>query len=77
MNKDSIKEFISKGISENVNEFIKMEFEGAVEEILKTVIESIMKAERTAYLSESENNKGNGYYERIVKYLERYLRIKV
>jgi len=77
MNKDSIKEFISKGISENVNEFIKMGFEGAVEEILKTVIESIMKAERTAYLSESENNKGNGYYERIVKYLEKYLRIKI
>ena len=27
--------------------------------------------------SESENNKGNGYYERIVKYLEKYLRIKI
>jgi putative transposase len=49
-----------------------------VDEIMRIVYEGVMKAERTAFLSEAEGgNKANGYYCRVVKSTNKYVRMAI
>jgi transposase-like protein len=49
-----------------------------VDEIMRIVYEGVMKAERTAYLSETDKeNKANGYYFRMVKSTNKYVSMAI
>jgi len=51
--------------------------ENAIEKIVKTVFESILKSERDEFLSGQIGNKGNGYYERMARSINKYFKLQV
>ena len=53
--------------------------EDMIEEILKTVFNTLMRIEKEIFMEEKENkeNKCNGYYRRMAKGITKYFKIKV
>ena len=52
--------------------------ENAIEEIMKTVFETIMKLERTEFLKNSKvKNKANGFYSRLARSITNYFRLRI
>jgi transposase-like protein len=51
--------------------------EFATTQIIQTVFETLLVAERNIFLKNSENNKGNGYYSRIAKTLSGKFRLNI
>jgi len=75
----TLNEFLEK----NILDIIQYEKENAIEIIVKTFFETILKLERSQYLesynenAESFTNKANGYYERFIKCINQYLKLKI
>lgn len=60
-----------------IEDIIYYDKENAIEKIIKTVFESILKSERDEFLSGQLGNKGNGYYERMARSINKYFSLQV
>lgn len=60
-----------------IEDIIYYDKENAIEKIVKTVFESILKSERDEFLSGQIGNKGNGYYERMARSINKYFSLQV
>jgi len=60
-----------------IEDIIYHDKENAIEKIVKTVFESILKSERDEFLSGQIGNKGNGYYERMARSINKYFSLQV
>lgn len=65
-----------------IQDFLYYDKENAIENIVKTVFETILHAERTDFLNQYNKehdikNKANGYYKRIAKSVNKYLKFSV
>ncbi len=60
-----------------IEDIIYYDKENAIEKIVKTVFESILKSERDEFLSDQIGNKGNGYYERMARSINKYFSLQV
>ena len=65
-------------LSRTLTDYLDYDPEHAVEEIVKVVFEALLVSERTEFLAHSSSsNKGNGYYGRLARILDKYLTIQV
>lgn len=65
-------------LQKSIEDILMYDPKNSIEIILKTVMEAILKAERGEFLlSSEENNKGNGYYERLVRGVNQYFKLNV
>lgn len=65
-------------LQKNIEDILYYDKENAIMLIIKIVWEAIMKAERDYYLENCKTpNKGNGYYERLVRAINKYFKINV
>ena len=66
-------------LEKSIEHILYFENENAIDLIIKTVFESILKAERTEFLANnnSENNKANGYYTRLAKAINKYFKLSI
>lgn len=60
-----------------IDDILYYDKENAIEKIVKTVFESILKSERDEFLSNQIGNKGNGYYERMARSINKYFKLQV
>lgn len=68
-----IKEELTKCIEDTIHYDPK----NAVESVVQQVFEIILKYERRSFLDKAEDNKGNGYYERLARSVNQYFKLKV
>ena len=70
---------LEKNLLKVVNDMMHYESSTAIELIIQTVFETIMNLERKEFLNENKDhkNKGNGYYERLVRAVNNYIKLKV
>ena len=71
---------IKQAYQEFLDETIKNLHQGQrldVQTILCQVFESLMESERAVFLSESLDNKGNGFYSRFINHLQGRFEIKI
>lgn len=72
---------LSNILEKNIKDILYYDKGNAIENIVKTVFETILLTERTEFLGSNKNekikNKGNGYYEKIAKYVNKYLKISI
>lgn len=72
---------LSINLAQIMEDVFKYHKQDAVSIILKKVFELIMQAERKEYLKECRQegnyNKGNGYYERLIKSIKAHFKVKV
>lgn len=68
---------INLHLQRNIEDVLHYDKNNAVENILKLVFETIMNAERNEYLLDSEDNKANGYYERLAKGINKYFKLSI
>ncbi|MES0488985.1 MAG: transposase, partial [Leptospirales bacterium] len=68
-----------ENLTKVVKDILHYDNTNAIEKIIKTVFETIMNLERKEYLRENKvpENKGNGYYERLVRAVNNYIKLKV
>jgi putative transposase len=79
MKDDNRKDFLSKELEFDMKKILENNSREGMEEILRVVFEYLMKLERDVYLEEEGdfNNKANGYYSRMAKFITNYFKIKV
>jgi len=70
--------------AKNINDILTYDQENAIENIVKIFFETILKYDRKEFLNEynkdtqlGEKNKGNGYYEKVVKCINKYFKLKI
>lgn len=70
---------ITTELMNNIKHILHYDQKNAIETIVKSVFETILNLERKEFLESeaSENNKANGYYERLARAINSYFRIKV
>ena len=75
---------IMQYFAKNINDILTYDQENAIENIVKMFFETILKYDRKEFLNEynkdsqlNEKNKGNGYYEKIVKCINKYFKLKI
>ena len=70
---------LDENLTKVVKDILHYDNANAIEKIIKTVFETIMNLERNEYLRENKvpGNKGNGYYERLVRAVNDYIKLKV
>jgi putative transposase len=69
---------IKENLQKNIEDILQYDPNSAVESIVKTVFETILKSERQEFLANSEiPNKGNGYYERMARSINQYFKLSV
>ncbi len=70
---------ITINLEKNIADLLHYDKEKAIENIVKVVFETIFKSERTEYLKihKNTNNKGNGYYPRLLKSINHYFKLKI
>jgi len=70
---------LDKNLLKVVNDMLHYDSNTAIEKIIQTVFETIMNLERDEFLQNNKNqsNKGNGYYERLVRAVNNYIKLKV
>ncbi|AVC44632.1 hypothetical protein B4919_07495 [Francisella tularensis subsp. novicida] len=56
---------INLQLQKNIQDVLHYDKGNAVENIVKLVFETIINAEKSQFLSTSEGNKVNGYYQRL------------
>ena len=66
-------------IEKSIEDILYYDEENAIESVVKTVFETILKCERQDHLkaSHSLGNKGNGYYTRIARSVNKYFTLQV
>lgn len=65
-------------LQKSIEDILMYDPKNSIEVILKTVMEAILKAERGEFLlSSEEKNKGNGFYERLVRGVNQYFKLNV
>lgn len=68
---------VKDALEKCIIDIIYYDKENAIEKIIKTVFESILKSERDDFLSNQTGNKGNGYYERMARSINKYFSLQV
>lgn len=68
---------INLQLQRNIQDVLHYDKDNAVENIVKLVFETIMNAERSEFLSESEGNKANGYYQRLAQGINKYFKLNI
>lgn len=70
---------IKESLIKNIEHFLEYDKKNAIEEIVKSVFESILKLERSEFLNISNDpeNKANGYYQRLARSINQYIKINV
>ncbi len=68
---------INLQLQKNIQDVLHYDRDNAVENIVKLVFETIMNAERSEFLSESEGNKANGYYQRLAQGITKYFKLNI
>ena len=70
---------IQESLVKNIEHFLEYDKKNAIENIVKSVFETILKMERTEFLNNSSNplNKANGYYQRLARSINQYIQINV
>jgi len=60
---------IKESLIKNIEYFFEYDKKNAIEDIVKSVFETILKLERTDFLNTSKDpeNKANGYYKRLAR----------
>ena len=78
MSDNNTEKFLSKVLESDMDRILeKIKGDGA-KIILQTVLNTLMKSERAAYLSkDKDSNKANGYYPRMAQVLTDYFKIQV
>ena len=75
------KDDYSKLLEKSIKDLIFYKKENGIDMIIKSVFETIMGIERKLYLEDcksmNKKNKGNGYYYRLIKSINKYCRMKI
>lgn len=68
-----------KVLEKSIEDILYYDQNNAIESVVKTVFETILKCERQEHLDKSYKlgNKGNGYYTRIARSVNRYFQLNV
>jgi transposase-like protein len=70
-----------QNLEKNINDILHYDKNDAVEHIVKTVFETILFSERACSLQEDKEsgllNKANGYYQKLAKCVNKYLKLNV
>jgi len=74
--------YLSMSIEKNIEELINYRKTDAIDYFVKLLFETIMNLERRIFLNDSVNkvggqNKGNGYYNRLVRALNKYIQVQI
>ena len=74
--------YLSASIEKNIEELLNYRKTDAIDYFVKLLFETIMKLERKIFLNDMANktgepNKGNGYYRRLVRALNRYVQVEI
>lgn len=70
---------IQESLIKNIEHFLEYDKKNAIENVVKTVFETILKLERSEFLKNSKDhqNKANGYYQRLARSVNQYIHINV
>ncbi|AEB28408.1 hypothetical protein [Francisella hispaniensis] len=68
---------INLQLQKNIQDALHYDKGNAVENIVKLVFDTIMNAERSKFLSTSEGNKANGYYQRLAQEINKYFKLNI
>jgi len=70
---------IHKSLTKSIEDIIYYKPENSIEEIVKTVFETILELERDEFLNSNSGfgNKGNGFYSRMLKSINNYFRLRI
>ena len=68
---------IKENLTKSITDILYYKKDNSIEEIIKIVFETILNIERSDFLETSENNKGNGYYPRLLKSVNNYFKLKI
>jgi transposase-like protein len=70
---------VTRKLTKSIEDIIYYKPENSIEEIVKTVFETILKLERDEYLNKHSTfgNKANGFYSRMLKSINNYFRLRI
>ena len=68
---------ITKNLTKSIKDILYYKKDNSIEDIIKIVFETILQLERSNFLLTSENNKGNGYYPRLLKSINNYFKLQI
>jgi putative transposase len=70
---------IKESLVKNIEHFLEYDKKNAIENVVKSVFETILKLERSEFLKNSTepSNKANGYYQRLARSVNQYIQINV
>ena len=70
---------ITQNLLKSIEDLLFYEKENAIDKIVNMVFENVMKSERTEYLKENNKsgNKANGYYQALLRSINKYYRLKI